>query len=237
MILDALRQTAGSVNASHPHDTYAAILGGPIFEDSHMEKLRKALRGFVTPGQCLGFLTQTRNTLERVYFGTSEQQFTLNAENSDRPRKRRKLDLELLSCSPAKATSFSLVCRIIEIVWVSLPFHSLEDESRLEAANEIQDTNARFIAPLLSAGLKRKCSEGDKGAHGSWARDLITSSILRLQYALSACTSLNFQPACNTRMESRMARLLEVPDVLPELKVEIVNKKISAEMHIHQLYL
>jgi len=172
-------------------------------------------------------LSQTRNTLERVYFGTPEQQFTPDAENSDRPRKRRKLDLEPLLCSPAKATSFSLVCRIISIVWVSLPLHSLEDESRLEAANEIRDANARFIIPLLSAGLKGKYDEGERGAYGSWARDIITSSVLRLQYALSACASLNFRPVCDTKMESRMLRLLETPDVLPELKIEIVNKRFS----------
>jgi hypothetical protein len=73
-ILDALEQTTDSIDPSDPYNTYAAALGGPIFEDSHVEKIRKALRGFVTPGQCLGFLAQMKDALERVSSENSRQQ-------------------------------------------------------------------------------------------------------------------------------------------------------------------
>ena len=223
MILDALEQTADSIDSSNPYNTYAAVLGGPIFEDSYIEKIRKAWRAFITPGQCLGFLAQTKSALERVNSGPSGQQSIPDTENSKRSRKRRKLDSESTTCLPAKAINFTFVCSAIAIVWPSLPIHSLADESRSEAVNQIQGVNANIIVPLLSTGLKRE-RDGEGGDPSrSWSRDIITSSALRLQYALSTCTTFGFQPSHDIKTESRMLRLLESPDVLPELKIEIVK--------------
>ena len=223
MVLDALEQTANSTDSSNPHSTYEIVLGGPMFEDSHAEKLRKAVRGFVTPGQCLGFLTQTKGVLERVYFEHFRQDIP-DTESSKPSRKRRKLDSEPTTCSPVQAVNFAFVCNVIAIIWPSLPVHSLTDEPRSEALNEIKGVNTNVITPLLSVGLKREHSEeGDDSR--SWSRDIITSSALRLRYDLSICTPLNFRPAHDTKMESRMLRLLK-SDVLPELKIEIVNHVI-----------
>jgi len=223
MILNALEQTTDSVDGSKPWNTYTTILGGPIFEDSHVEKLRKALRGFLTPGQCLGFLTQTKGLLEQVYSEPPRQQDIPDSECPKRSRKRQKLDPESTRYSSVKAINFAFVCSIIAIAWSSLPVHSLTDESRSEAVNEIQGVDTSVIALLLSAGLKRKRDEEGWSASRSWSRDIITSSALRLRYALSVCTPLSFQPARDTKTESRMLKLLESSDVLPELKIEIVN--------------
>jgi hypothetical protein len=230
MILDALGQTSDSISSSDPYDTYTAVLEGPMFEDSRAQKLRKTLRGFVTPGQCLGFLAQTRSTLGRAYSGISGQQSSPGAEKSARSRKRREPDLESSICSPAKAINFAFVCSVIAIVWPSLPLHSLVDESRLEALNEIKDVDKDIIVPILSTGLKRKRNE-EGSASRSWSWDVITSSALRLRYALSVCTSLNFQPIHDTKTESRMLRLLESSDVLPELKLEIVKHPFLLVKH------
>ena len=223
MILDALEQTTDSIDPSDPYNTYAAALGGPIFEDSHVEKIRKALQAFVTPGQCLGFLAQTKNALERVNSEHSKQQNISDTEGSKRSRKRRKLDPST-TYSPIKATNFAFVCSAIAIIWPSLPIHSLADESRSEAVNQIRGTDANVITPLLSMGLKRERNEEGGSPSRSWSRDIITSSALRLQYALSTCTAFGFQPAHDIKTESRMLRLLESSDVLPELKIEIVNR-------------
>lgn len=174
---------------------------------------------------------QTKVTLNQVYSALSGEQPTPSAENSERSRKRRKLDLEPSTCSPAKAINFAFVGSVIAIVWTSLPFHLLVDESRLGAMDEIRDANTSFIAPLLSAGLKRKCGELGRGIPRSWPRDILAASALRLQYALSVCTSLNFHPARDTKVESRMLKLLESPNVLPELQIEIVNQSQSLEKH------
>lgn len=235
MILDALGETTDGVGSSDPYDAYAAVIGGPIFEEPHVEKLRKALRGFVTPGQCLGFLVQMKRRLEQVCSGPPGEQFTPGAENSEHRRKRRRLNLEPSACSPAEAMNFAFVCGVMTIVWTSLPFHSLVDESRLEAVNEIRDANTNLITPLLSLGLKRKRVEQGKSTSRSWSCDVITSSALRLQYALSVCTSLNCHPAHDAKVESRMLKLLESADVLPELKIEIVNQRfLSGETCTHR---
>lgn len=235
MILDALEQTADSIDSRDPHNTYAAVLGGPIFEDSYVEKLKKALRGFVTPGQCLGFIAQTKNTLERVNSEPPSQQKIPDMESSKPSRKRRKLDPKSTICAPVKAINFAFVCNVVAIVWPSLPIHSLADEPRSEAVNEIQEVNANVIAPLLSAGPKRERDEEGGSASRSWSRDVTVSSALRLQYALSVCTPLSFQPARDTKAESKMLRLLESSDVLPELKIEIVSHPfLSAETHAHR---
>ena len=223
MILDALEQTTDSIDSDDSYNTYAAVLGGPIFEESHVEKIRKALRAFVTPGQCLGFLAQTKNALKRVNSGHSRQQSIPDAGNPKRSRKRRKLDSESTMCSPVKAINFSFACSTIAIIWPSLPIHSLTDESRSEAVNQIQGVNTNVIAPLISMGLKREPDEEGGSPSRQWSRDIITSSALRLQYALSTCTAFGFQPAHDIKTESRMLRLLESSDVLPELKIEIVN--------------
>lgn len=223
MILDALEQTTDSVDSDDPYNTYAVALGGPIFEESHVEKIRKALRAFVTPGQCLGFLAQTKNALERVNSGYFRQKSIADAENSKPSRKRRKLDSESTMCSPVRAINFAFVCSTTAIVWPSLPIHSLTDESRSEAVNQIQGVNTNVIAPLISMGLKRERDEEGRSPSRPWSRDIITSSALRLQYTLSTCTAFGFQPAHDIKTESRMLRLLESSDVLPELKIEIVN--------------
>jgi hypothetical protein len=227
VILSALGKTTDDISSSDPYGAYAAVIGGPIFKESHTEKLRQALRGFVTPGQCLGFLVQTKSTLERVCSGHSGEQFTPHAENSERSHKRRKLDLEPSTCSPGENTNCAFVCSIIAIIWTSLPFRSLVDESRSEAVNAIRDANTSVIGPLIAAGLKRKRSEQGRSTSRSWSRDVVLSSALRLQYALSVCTSLNCHPAPDTKVESRMLKLLELSDVLPELKIEIVNHSFS----------
>ncbi|KAF9647481.1 hypothetical protein BDM02DRAFT_3187912 [Thelephora ganbajun] len=220
-VLDALEQTTDNIDCSNPYNTYAAVLGGPIFEESHVEKLRKALKGFVTPGQCLGFLAQTKSTLERAYSKLSRQRDIPDSESSKHSHKRRKLDPESTMCSPVKAIDFAFVCNVITIVWPSLPIHSLMDESRSEAVNEIQGVNTSVVTPVLSVGLKLERDEEGGSASRSWSRDIIASSALRLQYALSVCIPLNFQPAYDTKMESRMLSLLESSNVLPELKIEI----------------
>lgn len=227
MILDALGKNSDDINSSDPYDAYAAVIGGPIFEESHTQNLRKSLLGFVTPGQCLGFLTQTKSTLKRVCSGPSREQSTLGAGDSERSRKRRKLDLEPSTCSPANAIHFAFLCSVIAIVWTSLPFRTLVDEARSEAISEIRDANMNVIVPLLSAGLKRKRDEGGRNTSRSWSCDVVTASALRLQYALSVCTWVNCHPAHDTKMESRMLKLLESPNVLPELKIEIVNQTFS----------
>jgi hypothetical protein len=231
VVLDTLEKTTDRTDSSNPYDTYAAVLGGPIFEEFHVEKLKKALRGFVTPGQCLGFLAQTRSALEKVYSGPSGQQSTPRAEGSERSRKRQKLDLDPSTRPPSEAIRFAFVCKVIAIVWPSLPFHSLTDEFRLEAVNEIQGVGTSVIAPLLSAELKRKRDVEWGSASRLWSRDVITSSALGLQYALSVCTPLNFRPVHDIKMESRMLRLLESPDVLQELKIEIVNRTLLLGKH------
>ena len=230
-IIDALEQTADSTDCGNPYNTYAAILGGPIFEASHVEKLRKALRGFVTPGQCLGFLTQTKRTLERAYSQSFQRQDIPDVGSSKPSRKRRKLDSDPAACSPVEAINFAFVCSIITVVWSSLPVHSLADESRSGVANEVQGVDTSVIIPVLSAGLKRERDE-EESASRSWSRDIITSSALRMRYALSVCTPLGFQPALDTRTESRMLRLLKSSDVLPELKIEIVNRTLFPEKHL-----
>lgn len=180
------------------------------------------MRGFLTPGQCLGFLAQTKGLLERICSEPPRQQDIPDSESPKRSRKRRKLDPEPTRYSPVKAINFAYVCSVIAIAWSSLPVHSLTDESRSEAVNGIQGVNTSVITPLLSAGLKRERGEG-WGASQLWSRDIITSSALRLRYTLSVCTPLSFRPAHDTKMESRMLKLLESSDVLPELKIEIVN--------------
>jgi len=223
MVLDALEKATDIVDSGSPYDVYEAVLGGPIFDDSHVEKLRQALRGFVTPGQCLGFLTQTKETLERACSEHFRQQDIPDAVSSERSRKRRKLDPEPPTSSPIQAINFSFVCNIIAVVWSSLPIHSLTDESRSEVLNEIQGVNTSVIDPLLSAGVKReRVEEGGSGSR-PWPRDIIMSSALRLQYSLSVCTPLGFHPTHDAKTESRMFRLLKAPDILPELKIEIVS--------------
>ena len=228
MILDALEHAADDIDSCGPYDTYETVLGGPIFDDSHVEKLRKALRSFVTPGQCLGFLAQTKKTLERVCSQPFRRQDILGGR-SGRSHKRRKLDPEPTACSSVQAVNLAFTCGVIAVVWSSLPIHSLTDESRLEVLNEIQGVNTSIIDPLLSAGVERERDEEGRSASRSWPRDIITASILRLQYALSACTPLDFHPAHDAKTESRMFRLLKVSDVLPELKIEIVNYIIPRE--------
>lgn len=223
MMLDALSKTVDDIDPGDPYGAYTTVIGGPIFEDSHSEKLMKALRGFLTPGQCLGFLEQTKSTLTLICSGSSGGQNTPGAENSERPRKQRKLDLEPSACSPAKAIKFALVCSVIAIAWTSLPFHSLVDESRSEAVNGVRGVDMSIITPLLSAGLKRKRDEQGKSIPRSWSRDVVMSSVLRLQYVLSMCASLDYHPTHDTKMGSRMLKFLESSDVLPELKIEIVN--------------
>ena len=195
-----------------------------MFEGSHAEELRQALRSFVTPGQCLGFLAHTKGTLKQVCSDPSGEQYTPGEDNTEQSHKRRKLDPPTFS--PAKAVKFAFVCRMVAIIWTSLPFHLLVDESRLEAVNEIQDVNPSVIGPLLAVGLKRKRDEQGSTSQ-SWSRDVIVSSALRLEYVLSSCTSLNYHPARDPKTESRMLRLLELSDVLPELKIEIVNHCFS----------
>lgn len=223
MILDASERTMDITDPGDPRDAYTAILGGPIFENSHVEKLRKALQGFVTPGQCLGFLAQTKSALERACPEHLGQQDILDAESSKRSRKRRKLNPESTTCSFVGAVKFTFVCSLISVAWSSLPVLSLADKSRSEAVRRIQGVNTSVIMPLLSAGLKRE--RGGEGGSTSqlWSRDIITSSALRLQYTLSIYPQLGFLPMHDTKTESRMLRLLESSDVLPELKIEIVN--------------
>jgi len=222
MILDALKRATDGVVSSDLPKTYATVLGGPIFEDSHVDKLRNALRVFITPGQCFGFLVQTKGMLERAANSEpSSQQSIPDTESTKRPCKRRKLDFKH-TVSPAKAVDFVFVCSVITIVWPSLPIHSLADEPRSEAVTEIQGVNTNVITPLLTAGLKREHEEGGS-AFRSWSWDVIMSSVLRLQYALSACTAFSIQPTHGAKAESRMFRFLELSDVLPELKIEIVN--------------
>lgn len=226
VILDALGQVTDNMDSSSPYDTYEAILGGPIFEDSHVEKLTKALRGFVTPGQCLGLLKQTKGALERLYPDPSGQQGIPDMEKPRGSRKRRKLDPEPTTCPPAQAVGFALVCSIIAVVWPSLPIHSLTDESRSEGVNEIQGVGGSVLAPLLSAGVKRERGDEARSASRLWSRDIITSSALRLQYALSIYTPLGFKPTYDAKVEPRMLRLLKLSDVLPELKIEIVHRVV-----------
>jgi len=215
------------MDTSNPYDTYETVLGGPVFDDSHVDKLGKALRGFVTPGQCLGFLAQTKNALERVCSEPFRQQDVPDAESSERSRKRRKLDPELTARSPVQAINFAFVCGIIAVVWPSLPIHSLADGSRSEAVNEIKGVSTNVIDPILSAGVKRERGGEGGSASRSWPRDVIVSAALRLQSTLFVCTPLGFHPAHNAKTESRMFRLLKAPEVLPELKVEIVNHIVS----------
>ena len=219
-------------DSGDPHDTYEAVLGGPIFDDLHVEKLGKALRSFVTPGQCLGFLSQTKNALEHVCSELFGHQDIPGTGRSERSRKRRKLDPEPSACSPVQAINFAFACSIIAVVWSSLPIRSLTDESRLEAVSEIQGVNTSVIEPLLTAGVKWERSEEVGSASRSWSRDIVTSSALKLQYTLAVCTPLGFHPTHDAKVESRMFRLLKAPDVLPELKIEIVNTIVPLWKHL-----
>ena len=190
---------------------------------AYLEKLSTALHGFLTPGQIpelAGHVLTELSSAATSFVGIESRSA---ADEGERPRKKRK-GLQTGS-TPPLADADDLACRVVvlsgiaAVVLGSSPLQTLQDGVRAEVLQTVQSSYTSLQA-VITKGLKRLRRE-DRA--DSWAWEAVTVAVLRLQYRLSSAPQLHIPIEQDEKALTRMAELLKVETLLPELRVTMVR--------------
>jgi hypothetical protein len=197
---------------------YTLHLSSPLMDNTHLEKLARAVQQFVTPTQCGNLVTSTIQILDGVQ-GRYKKALKSSEEDGSRKKKKRKSEAaidheEALLVAEDDvdnlAVAYALASRIAQIVLGSVPLHNLPadqaEEVRTSASQFYSDFVQHHVGRLAKTVLKQnEGSEKDLGnvsskkkrkqrseevVEANWASQIVLCALLKLQYALERAANL-----------------------------------------------
>jgi hypothetical protein len=195
----------------------------PLLRHQFLDSLSASLKAFVTPGQ----ISTTVDCVLRYVRGQLEviDVSTLKSEDASGKPQKKKRKVNSASPSPnagelqKAAVSISLMSRIASTVLSSLPTRYLQEDTQRAVTEAVQDFYAFMRSTLKDTLKKLKRSDNETSLALQWS----ASSILQLQYTISATVSLQVSTRGDEKVISKLLAALSSSSLIPELQVEIVS--------------
>jgi FlaG/FlaF family flagellin (archaellin) len=209
--------------------SYDELAASPVLTTSHLDKLSKAVRAFITPGQTLDTATRVlvmlRDSWERVRGG--ENVSAVGREHHARKKRRKTGRSEKVKeVVDANAVTFVLTARIAATVLSSLPLHSTTEEIQREVQATVKGSLDGYVREAILVGATAVSRDTD-GTHNVWAAQVVAAAALRLRYSLQSSVHAWHIPDNQSDSEGLFAQVLAVEDRLPEHSVEIVSLPLA----------
>jgi hypothetical protein len=132
--------------------------------------------------------------------------------------------------SETTAISFAFLCRLISVIWASIPENTVQDDIKTRTRDSVQDFHTAVILPALR-GFKNISKENKRKGLDAWSWEVAVTAVLKLQYSLTS-SKLGIEVFQEEKLKSRMAKVLESDESLPELKLEIVGFLYGATINV-----
>lgn len=219
--------------------SYDELAASPILTTSHLDKLSKAVRTYITPGQTLDtakrVLVILRDIRKKVRDG--ENVSAVSQEHHARKKRRKTGHVEKAKEDvDAYGVTFVLAARIAATVLSSLPLHSTAEAVQKEVQATVKESLDSFIREATLAGATATVSRGTDGRHNIWAAQVVAAAALRLRYLLQSSVHAWYTTNNQSDSEGLFAQVLAVEDRLPEYSVEIVSLSDTLELYLFCLY-
>jgi hypothetical protein len=210
--------------------SYDQLVASPILTTSHLDKLSKAVRTFITPGQTLDTATRVLVTLRDIWERVHDVENVSVVGREHHARKKRRTTGRSEKAKEdvdANGVTFVLAARIAATVLSSLPLHSATEAVQREVQATVKGSLDGFIREAILAGANATVSAGTDGRHNIWAAQVVAAAALRLQYLLQLSVHARYPLNYQSDSEGLFAEVLAVEDRLPEYSVEIVSRALA----------
>ena len=214
--------------------SYDELVASPILTTSHLDKLSKSVRTFITPGQTLDTATRVLVTLRDIWESIRGVENVSVVDREYHARKKRRTTGRSEKATEdvdAKSVTFVLAARIASTVLSSLPLHSATETVQKEVQAIVEGSLDGFVREAILAGANATVPGGTEGRDNVWAVQVVAAAALRLRYLLQLSVHARYSPGHQSEAEGLFAEVLVIEDRLPEYSVEIVSRAFVLEVY------
>ena len=229
-LIRMLFSTISCCDASLEH--YRLCLKGPIFDATYLQHLSKAMQTFLTDGQICSTVASAfralKEHLSRPDGGDEDKM-----EGHDRPGFS---DRRLMSTPDSgvfheqRAIKYSLLAHFSITVLSSLPINLASEATRRQLIYE-QGNIQKFTRKTISKTVKKVLNDR---LVENWSYQAVAAATLRLQYALGTSKDLSIFSPCDEKQCRRLLETLQLDNLLPELRLEIVRHILALSFILHK---
>ncbi|KAH9005998.1 Urb2/Npa2 family-domain-containing protein [Lactarius hatsudake] len=202
--------------------SYDELAASAVLTTSHLDKLSKAVRTFITPGQIFDTTTRVLFMLRDVWETVRDVENVTTVGRESHARKKRRTtgrSEKAKEDADANGVTFALTARIAATVLSSLPLHSATDAVQMEVQATVKESLDGFLREAILMGANAAIS-GDTGGN-IWSAQVVAAAALRLRYLLQLSVHARYTLDYQSYSEGLFAEVLEVENRLPEYSVEI----------------
>jgi hypothetical protein len=213
--------------------SYDGLLASAVVTTGHIDRLSKAVRTFITPGQALDTARRVISMLQDIWEAFHDMERAAAADRQQGPRKKRRLSTSESprnareQAADAAAVAFVLAARIVGIVLSSLPLHTVTEAEQMKVQASVTESLNGFVREAILAGTEAVISGSSDRRRDVWASQVVAAAALRFLYTLQMPAQARHFPGDQNELGDLVAAVLEVDDCLPEYRVEIVSSDIS----------
>lgn len=206
--------------------SYDGLVASPALTMSHLNKLSRAVRTFITPGQTLDTARQVLAALREIWEHFRDMEKVAAADRGRGARKKRRIP-ETSNAGKADpdvgAVTFTLAARIAMTVLTSLPLHTITEAEQAQLKTTVTESLAGFVREAILTGTGAIISGSSERERDAWAIQVVAAAALRLSYMLQLSGRVRYGHNDQNDLGELAAAGLKVDDCLPEFYVEIVS--------------
>ncbi|KAI0252608.1 hypothetical protein BJV78DRAFT_324558 [Lactifluus subvellereus] len=217
--------------------SYDGLVASPALTTSHLDRLSKAVRTFITPGQTLDTARRVIDMLRDIWerFHDVEKASAADYERGARKKRRTSISESTRKAreedADAPAVSFVLATRIVAVVLSSLPLHTVTEAEQAKVQAIVTESFDGFVREAIRASTDAAISGSSDRRRDVWAAQVVGAAALRLLYTLQMSVPARHLPSDQNDLGDLAAAVLKVDGTLPEYGVEIFRYLIHHESH------
>ncbi|PCH33433.1 hypothetical protein WOLCODRAFT_147530 [Wolfiporia cocos MD-104 SS10] len=209
-----------------PRHVYQLASSGPLLCFAFLDRVEKAIHGFLTPGQIPEIVTKALRRFEDVLKQFRAQVKQNAADDGVGSRKKRKKH-RLSSPSGEThvdpdwlAVEFAMLAKTIAHIINSVPVQSMLASAREELRNIIMESH-KSIVSRASKGVLKALNEENR--RDTWSWQVVATAALRFHYGLASASHLDLHVPYDGDAATKLRSLILADEILPEFAVEIIR--------------
>ncbi|KAF9821856.1 hypothetical protein IEO21_00286 [Rhodonia placenta] len=206
-------------------DTFGLVNSSALFSFTFLDRLAKAIHGFLTPGQVQDVTKLVLQNLRDTFkeFKEQDKRFTADEGSGARKKSRRSGTTVSVDGHPnpeLAAVTFASAARAVGLVVESLPLHVIPEEAREEIRCLVGDVHSHVIPRALKGSYKAMEATDRRE---TWAWQIVAAAALRVHYELSTARVLKLELGFDSSAISQLRIFLQHDGTVPEFSVEIAR--------------
>jgi hypothetical protein len=226
-LIDSCAQLPPHLSSLSIRASYDGLVASPALTMSHLNKLSRAVRTFITPGQTLDTARQVLAALREIWEHFRDMEKVAAADRGRGARKKRRTSETSSNTGKADpdvgAVTFMLAARIAMTVLTSLPLHTITEAEQAQVKTTVAESLAGFVREAILAGTGAIISGSSERERDVWAIQVVAAAALRLSYMLQMSGRVRYGHNDQNDLGELAAAGLKVDNCLPEYNVEIVS--------------